>query len=203
MSTPLDIVRRALRTMGVLKRGKEPTGSDLADGIEKLQSVVLQFPGLLHNGRWREVAVDGAYTAREGDRCTVSGAGSVTLPAVVEDCRTGAARPPLDMAKVQIIGDAPNAGLWVYSATRSAWGRVDAITVEGANEPLPFGPEDEEGLAAILATNWVDEYGAEISARTVALAQIATGSLRSRFKRAEPPDPSRPGMSCNTKLDYC
>lgn len=184
MSTPLDIVRRALRAMGVLKSGREPSGADLNDGIEKLQSVVLQFPGLLHNAAWCDVAVASAYTAKVGNRCAVSGAGAVTLPTTVTDCLTGQSRPPRDMARVQILGDVDNAGIWVFSATKNAWGRIDNITVDTANEEFAFGPEDDEGIAAILAVNWVDEYGAEVSARTVALAQIATASLRSRFKKA-------------------
>lgn len=185
MSTCNDIVRRALRAIGVVAAGKSPTGSDAQSGMEYLQSLILDLPGLLKNGRWREVAVTGPYTAREGDRCTVSSPGVVTLPV------TTCARPPHDLARVQILGAADNAGLWIYIATKGAWGRLDALTIE---DDMPFGAEDDAGLAAMLAVNMASEYGeeSELGQRTVAAAQTAARSFRARFKKAEPIDWSRP-----------
>lgn len=190
MSTCNDIVRRALRALGVVAAGKAPAGSDAESGMEYLQSLVLDLPGLLKNGRWCEIAVSGAYTAREGDRCMVTSPGVVTLPASVS-CGQGA-RPPQDLARVQILGaGATNAGLWIYSATKAAWSQVDALEI---TDDSPFGSEDDEGLAFMLAVNMAGEYGGEgeLGQRTVAIAQQAARSFRSRFKRAQPIDWSRP-----------
>lgn len=190
MSTALDIVRRALRSIGVIAAGKAPTGADQSDGLERLQSVILGLPGLLHNGRWCEVAVSSAYTARESDRCTVTAPGVVTLPTTIT-C-DGASRQPRDLAKAQIIGeDATNAGLWLYSASKGAWAQADALVI---SSEIPFGAEDDAGLAAILAVDMAAEYGdeAELGQRTVASAQIATASFRARFKKSEPIDWTRP-----------
>lgn len=190
MSTANDIVRRGLRLLGVLRAGQEPKGADAQDGLERLQSLILNLPGLLHNGRWCEVAVTTAYTARESDRCTVTAPGVVTLPTTITNC--GPTRPPLDLARVQIIGtSATNAGLWLYSATNGAWGQANALTLSST---MPFGAEDDEGLAAILAVNMAGEYGAEaeLSQRAVTLAKEATYSLRSRLKKAQPIDWTRP-----------
>lgn len=188
MSTVNDIVRRALRAVGELRKGQVPTGADAQSGLEHLQGVILDLPGLLKNTHWRDVAVNEAYTAQEGDRCTVTGSGAVTLPTLVSRC--GSARPPMDLARVQIIGGS-NPGLWVYSATLATWSNVLGLTAESA---LPFGPEDETGLAAMLAVAMAGEYGAEneLPQRTVAVATEASRSLRSRFKKSEPADHSRP-----------
>lgn len=190
MTTPRDIVRRGLRAIGELSAGKQPSGSDAADGLERLQSLILDLPGLLHNARWCEVAVSTAYTAREGERCTVTSPGAVTLPTTVT-C-DGVTRPPRDLSRVQILGaSATNAGLWIYSATRGAWGQADELTISST---LPFGSEDEEGLAAMFAVNIAAEYGgeADLGQRTIGTADRAARSFRSRFKKAEPRDWSRP-----------
>ena len=49
-------VRRALRLIGVIAGGQEPSGTDQSDAMERLQSVVMDLPGLSLNGRWREEA---------------------------------------------------------------------------------------------------------------------------------------------------
>lgn len=203
MSTAQNTVRRALRLMGVLFRGREPSGADAADGLERLQTLILALPGLQLNGVWREVAVTAAYTAREGDRCTVTAPGAVTLPLTVTPCDGelgGCTRPPLDLAKVQIIGAVPNAGVWLYSATKGAWGQADALTLKSE---LPFGGEDDDGVAALLAVNMQDEYSeTPLGDRSVALAQQFARSARARLKKAEPPDHRRPGYHHHVS-DYC
>jgi len=183
MATVQDIVRRALRAMGVLTAGEVPSGQDAADGVERFQSLILGLPGLLHGGRWNDVTTDGAYTAKEGDRITVTAPGVVTLPATVEDGDTGCTRAPRDLAKVQILGTASNAGLWLYAGSVGEWRKADGLTISSQS---PLGPEDDEGLAAQLAGNMVEEYGAEVSARTLDLAQISARSIRSRLYRTQP-----------------
>lgn len=198
MSTTRDIIRRALRLIGVLASGQEPGGSDAADGLERLQSLILGLPGLVHNAHWREVATHAAYVAKEGERITVTAPGAVTLPSIItwnpaldpfcdpsglewDDCTT--ARPPYDLARVQIIGQTPpNAGLWVYSASNAAWRRADGLKI---TSDCPFGVEDDGGLAAILAVDVVDEFGGQVGQRTLAVAQQSARSFRARFKMHE------------------
>lgn len=189
MSTAKDIVRRALRLTGELVSGQQPSGSAAADGLELLQGLLLDMPGLIMNGFWRETAANSAVTAKEGHRYTVTAPGVITLPTTVTD--DGRTRPPHDLAKVQIVGDATNAGTWVYSATKAAWGKVEGLTIAAE---LPFGTEDDAGLAAQLAVEMADEYGetAAVGARTVARAQKSARSFRARFKKAEACDRDRP-----------
>lgn len=184
MTTMRDIVRRALR----LSAGETgvPTGEDGQDAAQRLQSVILGLPGFIHNGSWRRdrYVTTGAYTARESDRIIVTSPGVVTLPTVITGYGYPRPRQPMDLAKVQITG-AANAGIWLYSATKAAWGRADGLTIEST---IPFGPEDEDGLAAQLALALVDEFGGEVSAATVANSNQSKASLRSRFKKAVPVD---------------
>lgn len=190
-STCNDVVRRGLRAMGAVSAGKVPAGVDADSGMEYLQSLILDLPGLLKDARWTEVAVAAAYTANEGDRCTVTGSGAVTLPTSYYDCRTASNRPPQDLARVHILGSVANAGLWIWSATRGSWARVDALT---PSTDLPFGEEDVQGLAMLLAVNIAAEYGAEneLGQRNIAIANAQSKSFRSRLKRAAPDDPTRP-----------
>lgn len=191
MSTAKDIVRRALRLIGELTSGQQPTGAPAADGLERLQGLILDMPGLMQNGYWRETAANTAVTAKEGHRYTVTAPGVITLPlTVTHDTHT---RPPRDLAKVQIVGVAANKGLWLYSATKAAWGKADGLAL---GDELPFGTEDDEGLAAQLAVNMSDEYGTTtvLGPRTLAKAQQSARSFRARLKKAEARDPHRPDL---------
>lgn len=181
MSTCLDIVRRALR----LCAGETgvPAGQEGEDGLQRLQGLILDLPGLFHNGVWRDRQVNAAYTAKESDRIAVTAPGVVTLPTLIDVY--GCKRAPLDLAKVQIQGAATNKGLWLYSASLGVWSQADALEMAG---PMPFGPEDDEGIAAQLAVAMVDEFGGEVSAATVAKSNQSKASFRSRFKKAAPID---------------
>jgi hypothetical protein len=191
LSTAKTIIRRALRLIGELAAGQEPTGSAASDGLERLQSLILDMPGLVQNGFWRETATSTVYAANEGHRVTVTSPGVVTLPLTVS--HDGCTRPPHDLAKVQIVGTAANVGLWLYSATKGAWGRADALTIVSE---LPFGSEDDEGLSAQLAVNMADEYGETVvlGPRTIAKAAISAKSFRARLKKSEARDPHRPDI---------
>lgn len=182
MSTCLDIVRRALRL--VAGETGVPEGDEGQDALDRLQGLILDLPGFFQNGHWRDRFTSAAYTACDFDRITVTSPGVVTLPAtvIVDSCT----RLPKDLSKAQIIGGA-NAGIWLFSAGKGAWGRADGLTLSGE---LPFGPEDDEGLAAQLAVALVDEYGGEVSARTVSKSNQSIASFRARFKKAERCEPS-------------
>ena len=189
-TTNADVIRRALRLLGVVAGGVEPSGTDAQDAFERLQSVVMDLPGLVLNGRWCEKAVNAAYTACEGQRITVTAPGVVTLPLTIMPFG-GCSRPPLDFARVWIQGAASNPGLWVYVASLAEWRRVDALEQSGE---FPFGGEDVDGIVSQLAVALSDEYGEQYPAgpRTIQKAQASVASFRARFKKSEPRDWRRP-----------
>jgi hypothetical protein len=189
-TTNADIVRRALRLLGVIPAGAEPAGTDQADTMERLQSVIMDLPGLVLNGRWHEKAISAAYTAGEGQRIAVTSPGVVTLPSAITPTG-GCTRPPLDLARVWVQGVAENGGLWVYVASLGEWRQLDALEIGGE---FPFGPEDVDGLSAQLAVAMMDEYGTQYPAgpRTISKAQASVASFRARFRKVQPTDCTRP-----------
>lgn len=202
--TCLETITRALRLMGVISAGQIASGSRAADGVERLQDLILNLPGLIQNGRFVEVATSADYEPEEGERVTCTGAVTVTLPTTVLEATTNETRPPMDLARVYVIGtsaavdfggdDDGGAGLYVYSASNGAWACVHGLAQD---DNLPFGDEDFLGLAAQLAVDWVDDFGAQLGERTFARAQASARGFRARFKKAAPFDASRPS------LDYC
>lgn len=190
MTTCSDIVRRGFRHLNVIKAGGEATGQKATDGMEALQGAILDLPGLVKNARWTEEATSTAYEADEGDRITVTGTPAITFPATVYDCDLGLTRPPLDLARVYVIGGlAATAGLWIYSATKGEWGLATGLALA---DDHPFGEEDDAGLAAYLAVTIMDDYGADVSDRIAIRANQFVRSARARFKKAEPSDDTRP-----------
>jgi hypothetical protein len=202
--TNADIIRRAHRLLGTVSGGQEPTGSMASDSMERLQSVILDQPGLLLRSLWKSKDVDADYTAREGQRISVT-AGQVTLPTEITPVG-GGTRAPLNFARVQIIGaSATNVGLWVYVASLGEWRQVDELTAGGE---FPFGIEDVDGMAAQLCVALQDEYGGSFQAgpRTVAKAAQSVTAFRSRYLKAQPTDWTRPNdcpPSDCTFPDYC
>lgn len=216
MALARDIIRRALRLIGVLRSGAQPGGSDASDGLERLQGLILAMPGLNQNGRWNEVSVKtGTYSAHPGDRVTVTLPGVVTLPALIDPLALNwdwgnygtqfgwdglNPRPPLDLTRVMIIGGA-NPGTWLYSATKGAWAKANGLAI---GTELPFGPEDDGGLAAQLAVTLAEEYGLaeDVGPRTVALAAQSARAIKARMAKAAPFDWSRPNARVSAFRDY-
>lgn len=158
--------------------------------MERLQSVLLDQPGLILRGRWREKAISDADTAKEGYRITVTSPGAVTLPTEITPTG-GCTRPPLDFARVQILGDVDNAGLWVFVASLGEWRQIDGLESGG---DFPFGLEDVDGVSAQLAVAMQDEYGEnyQVGPRTVGKAAASVAAFRARYYRASPTDWNRP-----------
>ncbi len=173
MSTCLDIVRRALRLCA--GQAGEPGGSEGDDAMERLQSIITGLPGMLFNANWRSRSVSTPYTARPGDRITASVAATITFPTTWSV--NGCTQAIPDLARIQIVGG----NLWLFSASKGVWGQADGLTLQSE---LPFGPEDDEGLACQLAVALVGEYGEDVSAATTEKARQSLASLRSRLKRA-------------------
>lgn len=172
MATCHDIIDRAMRTMGVLAAGETASGHDAAEGMGRLREVIDTLP-LLRNGDWTEVRLTDAapYAASDGERIHTQGhATTIMFPA-----------EPQDMSRVQVLGAGhAQEGLWVHSATKGAWARVDRLEI---GDDSPFGPDDDAGLAAMVAVGLAEAYGAEVSAITANRAGQTQSSLRARLYR--------------------
>jgi hypothetical protein len=185
MTICLDIITRSARSMGIVQAGQTPTGHDAADLLQYLQDAIDTLP-LLRDGQWTDVKLTGStdYTATDGERLNATAySGAITLPLTYQDdCdRTP---PTRDLSRVQIIGS-EQAGLWVFAASLGSWAKVDGLAL---NDDSPFGAEDVRGLAAIVATLAMGDYGnvAELSPAVASVAQRAIASFRARFYREVP-----------------
>ena len=179
-TTCLGIIRRAyLSAEGV--RGV-PTGDDSSLALMRLQDMILALP-LFIKGVWRDVIPDSAsesITAEDGDRIFAASTNTVTLPTTYVDDDDGETYKQKDLSRVQIIGTATNAGLWVYSASRGSWAQADGLEL---STDSPFGEEDTPGLAAMLAVTLEGDGGGQVSPLIQAQAQAAANSFRARFRR--------------------
>jgi hypothetical protein len=180
MATILEIITRSAGAMGLVRSGQVPTGADAQDLLRKLQDVINALP-LLRSGEWSDVilASSATYVASDGQRIQTNGySATITLPTTYTD-EDNATVPQKDLSRVQIIGGT-QAGLWIYAASNGSWARCDALAL---TDTSPFGPEDDLGLAALVAVESADDYGAEVSAITVQRAADVLNSFRSRFYR--------------------
>lgn len=172
-----DLVARSLRMLRVYGSGVDPTAEEADDGLKAFVSMALAWPAFGVGGPLTEVLISADYTPNEDERITVtSGAPVVTLPSTITDADTLELRPPRDGALVIETGTTPK--VWIYGAQRAAWVDLNALT---ANSATPFGPEHDEGLAALLAIRLSPEYGAAIPDTVAALAQLGQAQLDARL----------------------
>jgi len=84
--TVRQIVRGALKKLGVLAIGREPTAAEAQDALEALQGLYRELVGLGVFGRLVDVLVKtDTYNAREQERvvCDLQGGVTVTLPETI------------------------------------------------------------------------------------------------------------------------
>jgi hypothetical protein len=171
----------ALRKLGRLGAGREPRTADQADVLAALQGLYRFWIDTGTFGRLADVIPLADITAGENQRIirdeTVI---TVTLPeyvpafcdplpygalwpAQVSSNRDYANRPPHDGSVVQIKDTvAGNVESWIYDGTRREWVNIDALQLD---EEAPRSG-DYHGLAACLAAEIADEFGAELGVAT-------------------------------------
>lgn len=172
-----DLVARSLRMLRVYGSGVDPEAEESADGLTAFKAMIMAWPAFGVGGPLTEVLITANYTAGEDERVTMSGGTyTVTLPATVVDADTSDNRAPRDGAIVLVAGSAPKVN--VYRAQYASWVDLNTITL---NDAQPFGPEHDEGLAALLAIRLSPEYGAAITDAVGALAQLGQQQLDARL----------------------
>ena len=149
-NTCRDIVTRALVMTGVVARGDQPEAEELQDGMAVLQSLYDQwFTGGMF-GRLNDKYEDGDYDLEAGQRAYVSD-GVATLPDFTDtDCRWR------DLAAIEVFD---NNGRRAYLWDRTDWVRIDALE---ATDRAPLSDRGMNGLAACVAMNYAEEFGAQV-----------------------------------------
>lgn len=182
MTTSLEIISKA-RLWAEGERDIA-SGSDGQFALMRYQNLIDNLP-LFRTGHWCDVILTSAddYAAKDGERVVPNGFDAViTLPATYTD-QCGKVHVQQDLSRVQVIGK----GLWVFSVSNGAWRQADGLTLES---DCPFGPEDEQGLAAMLAVALASDASGslnELSPAVTQTAQAQVNKFRSRFYRADAP----------------
>jgi hypothetical protein len=154
MATCSDIIARALRMARIVAKGDEPTAEEESDGMEALLSI---YQRLAHSALSTDVEryETADYEPEEGERvyCTQT----VTLPTTIDD---GEVRRPYDLAAIQYLDENTSSAWRTYISDKGTWTRIDNLT-EASD--APFADRDQDGLAALLASEIAEEYGKQVT----------------------------------------
>lgn len=157
MQTCRDIVTLAMRRLGVVPVDEEITAAEAEIALGALQSY---YDGLFHGGALapcRRVYKVNNYTAQEGDHITVPVSGvTVTIPDSYT-ANDGEPRAPYELASVTVATGAVETN-YVYSL--GTWQEASSLEL---NDEAPLSGRDRAGLAAVLAVEIADIYGAQIT----------------------------------------
>lgn len=172
-----DTLTRAVRMTGVRALGDDPGAEEFDAGLTALQSMIDSFVAL--GGPLTDVLITADYTAGENERVTSDGGPfAVSLPDTVTDSKTGQPRAPRNGAVVEVCGATPQA--YVYCAQLAAWKPTKGLTFASDQ---PFGPEHDEGLAAMTAVRLAPDLQTTPSQWVVALAEQGRRMLRQRTRQ--------------------
>ncbi len=171
MATCSYIIARALRMARVIAKGDEPTATEEADGMAALLSIYQRLADTaLSTDAVRYETED--YEAEEGER--VYSTATVTLPDTIDD---GTARLPADLAAVQYLDENTSSAWRTYVSDKGTWVRLDNLT-EASD--APFADRNQDGLAALLATEIAHEYGKEVAPAIVMQARRFQSQMQPR-----------------------
>ena len=191
MATLNDIAVDALRRIHVLEAGETPEASDKGVAMDRLLQLVVELPEYGAGRRLTEATTAINTTAHEDERiiCSVTGL-TVTLPADPGDGARVSVVPLTGTATVtpttrKIEGGTTSVSVteattWAYRADLADWVKVTALT---STSDSPWPSSCDSSLAAILAFEIMDEFGAEMSPGLSAAYPKAKNYLSSKYTR--------------------
>lgn len=149
MATVRDIITQALQRTGIIGIGRDAKAQEADSGLFILQGMIDGWfaSGVL--GAFTDVLAASDYTAKEYDRIAAADH-TITIPSTFET--DGVVRSPKRWAA--IIVDDIN---WLWE---NEWVDCTGLAL-GAQ--CPFSNYGQDGLACLLATNWVDTFGGQVS----------------------------------------
>lgn len=208
MPTPRACIGRALRALGAIKPGDDPTADELAEGLSVCADLCLE----LHEARgpMTEIDVAADTVAGENQRLRIAAGATVniTLPNAVQFAgsfdpydygftvraadptqagTTDAAdgyqyRAPRDGSRIEIVGQAQ--GLWFYRSDINAWQAAMALSLDGE---LPIANRLAAPFSHLLAERLAPQYAAQIGPALASSIARARAALFGRFGTAREP----------------
>lgn len=200
MLSNIDVVKGALRKLGVLASGRTPRDTDRDDTFAALQGIYRQLITNGAFGRLRDVVPTTDFTAvgnvrifRPADAAAIS----ITLPETVNRqdywcdhriygscwCPDNTVRrdvtPPRDCSVVTISdGLTGNTYDFIYDGHTKLWQGIYDMEL---TDPAPLSFRDPQGLMAYLAWQVADDFSAPVGQSTLKLAQNFQSGLVTRF----------------------
>lgn len=211
--TVRTIVKGAMKKLGVLPIGREPTSPQAQDALEALQALYRELVGQGVFGRLYDVLVTTAtYSAREQERvvCDLVSGVTVTLPETITQSLIDSApyrcftydvnapdygrgcwssevfpRPPRDGACI-VVADV-NSSLekyYLYDANRAYWVLLDSLTLDST---APLSARYQNGLEAVLSERLADPFGVDVPKQATAQANTFRHSISMKLDRSRRP----------------
>jgi hypothetical protein len=164
MATCRDIIKAAFKRARISGDLDEVSPREMARGLQVLQDVYLGLVGSGAFGRFNDVLVTAAYTAKEQDRILVNteSAVSITYPQTVADeAAEGGYRPPRDGAAIMTTDVySTDIVIHIYDAAYAAWTLVEGLTLDSY---APLAVRYRAGLEARLAVRLAEEHGVAVT----------------------------------------
>jgi hypothetical protein len=172
MTTCRDIITLALRQARIVGIGRTPRAAEAQEGLDALQALYdcMFADGPL--GPFVEIYATDDYTAKENERIIADNA-TITIPDTIEEC--GVLRTPKDLSAVIVVTDTTQKN-YVFSLGR--WHSCDGLTLDSV---APLAARDKTGLAAALALQVSEMFGASVGPQTTRRAYQFKGSIASKF----------------------
>lgn len=172
-----DTLNRAIRMTGARPLGDTPSAEEMEVALDAFQNMALT---LLPATQITDVLISADYTAGENERITADDETvTVTIPDTITDTRTNTERAPRNGALVEICGTSP--AKYIYVAELASWKALTGLTLVGDQ---PFGPSQEEAVAAMVAVRIApDLQVAGVPEWVVALAEKGARNIRQRFRQ--------------------
>lgn len=198
-TTCRDIINSALRKLGVVGQGREPSEAQASDALASLQSLYQELVVGGGFGAQRNRVISSSVVAVPGDRILKTAPGVVvTLPTIVNDPQAVGwlwdygflhTQPYLvDMSLVTVASTLDTTlQQWIYDAQTARWIDLQSLDL---SDPAPLATRGADGLAAWLATRVADEYGSGAQVTPITI-QAANGFKMSVSMRLGSPAPVR------------
>lgn len=202
-----ELVKGALRKLGVLSSGNEIEASEAVDAMLALSGLYMEMVGRGTFGRQCDIAVPQAtmdFVARPGSRFLTEDLATIgiTLPEFVQDrwwrwdygrywtppaVNTGPSyagiSPPLDGSLVTLADlSSAQTRTYVYDSAAGRWTDLQGLIMA---DHAPLSTRYGNGLMCELAIRLTDEYGGDIRPATVQGAAQFWSAIATRFDGPE------------------
>ena len=169
--TVRDVGTLALRKLGVLRSGGEPSAADAEAARQSLESLYSEWITQGTFGRVYNVAITKSGSVTPGHsmhvNVTTDEEVSIDLPATMQRDFWSTWRGDLGLnvprdKSVVIVTDQFGAGraTYVYDGTVQRWMRTDTIKL---SDEAPLSARGIDGLASVLAIRLTEQFGSELA----------------------------------------